>query len=85
MLCRTLQCWREHDGHGNACAQALGIHRNTLRYRLERIAELVGLERPRHDQLLLLGLGLDLLGWPKVDVRMHGWVASKTLSVRSYA
>ncbi|WP_374980161.1 sugar diacid recognition domain-containing protein [Pseudomonas solani] len=75
VLCRTLQCWREHDGHGNACAQALGIHRNTLRYRLERIAELVGLERPRHDQLLLLGLGLDLLGWPKVDcanARMGG-------------
>ena len=44
-----------------ACAQALGIHRNTLRYRLERIAELSGLDLNRLDQRLQLSLGLGLL------------------------
>ena len=44
-----------------ACAEALGIHRNTLRYRLERIAELSGLDLNRLDQRLQLSLGLGLL------------------------
>ena len=43
------------------CAQALGIHRNTLRYRLERIGELSGLDLNRFDQRLQLSLGLGLL------------------------
>ncbi|BAN47332.1 sugar diacid recognition domain-containing protein [Metapseudomonas resinovorans] len=60
VLRETLRCWREHDGHAQECAQALGIHRNTLRYRLERIAELVGLEQARQDQLMFLSLGLEL-------------------------
>ncbi|WP_271411325.1 sugar diacid recognition domain-containing protein [Pseudomonas sp. Q1-7] len=61
VLRQTLLSWRDHDGHTQDCARALGIHRNTLRYRLERIAELGGLEDVRHDQLVLLCLGLDLL------------------------
>ena len=44
-----------------SCAQALGIHRNTLRYRLERIGELSGLDLNRLDQRLQLSLGLGLL------------------------
>ena len=57
----TLEAWCAHDGQVQTCAQALGIHRNTLRYRLERIAELSGLDLNRLDQRLQLSLGLGLL------------------------
>ena len=60
-LRQTLEAWCRHDGHPQACAEALGIHRNTLRYRLERIAELSGLDLARRDQRLLFTLGLELL------------------------
>lgn len=60
-LRQTLAAWCRHDGRPQACADELGIHRNTLRYRLERIAELSGLDLARHDQRLLFTLGLDLL------------------------
>lgn len=60
-LRQTLEAWCRHDGHPQACAEALGIHRNTLRYRLERIAELSGLDLTRRDQRLLFTLGLELL------------------------
>ncbi|MBB2495171.1 sugar diacid recognition domain-containing protein [Aquipseudomonas ullengensis] len=62
VLRETLEAWCQHDGHPQACAEALGIHRNTLRYRLERIAELSGVDLARRDQRLLFTLGLDLLG-----------------------
>lgn len=57
----TLEAWCAHDGQAQACAQSLGIHRNTLRYRLERIAELSGLDLDRLEQRLQLSLGLGLL------------------------
>lgn len=38
VLRETLEAWCAHDGQVQSCAAALGIHRNTLRYRLERIA-----------------------------------------------
>lgn len=60
-LRQTLAAWCRHDGHPQACADELGIHRNTLRYRLERIAELSGLDLARRDQRLLFTLGLELL------------------------
>ncbi|WP_043311789.1 sugar diacid recognition domain-containing protein [Pseudomonas sp. ML96] len=60
-LRETLATWCRHDGHPQACADELGIHRNTLRYRLERIAELSGLDLARRDQRLLFTLGLELL------------------------
>ena len=60
-LRQTLLAWCRHDGHPQACADELGIHRNTLRYRLERIGELSGLDLTRRDQRLLFTLGLELL------------------------
>ena len=60
-LRETLEAWCAHDGQAQACAQALGIHRNTLRYRLERIGELSGLDLNRLEQRLQLSLGLGLL------------------------
>ncbi|MGV8488896.1 helix-turn-helix domain-containing protein, partial [Pseudomonas aeruginosa] len=57
-----LESWCAHDGHAQACAQALGIHRNSLRYRLERIASISGLDLARLEHRQQLLLGLQLLG-----------------------
>ncbi|WMI79452.1 sugar diacid recognition domain-containing protein (plasmid) [Pseudomonas aeruginosa] len=43
-LRKTLKCWVEHGSDGQACAEALNIHRNSLRYRLERIADITGFD-----------------------------------------
>ncbi len=60
-LLATLRSWCEHDGQSQACADALGIHRNSLRYRMERIAELSGVDLLRLDGMLALYLGVQLL------------------------
>jgi DNA-binding PucR family transcriptional regulator len=43
-LTATLAEFLEQGGHLEAAASTLGIHRSTLRYRLERIRELTGLD-----------------------------------------
>ncbi|MGA3800609.1 sugar diacid recognition domain-containing protein [Pseudomonas fluorescens] len=60
-LLATLRSWCEYDGQSQACADALGIHRNSLRYRMERIAELSGVDPLRLDGMLALYLGVQLL------------------------
>jgi len=60
-LLSTLRAWCEHDGQSQACADALGIHRNSLRYRMERIAELSGIDPNRLEGMLTLYLGVQLL------------------------
>ena len=60
-LLLTLRAWCAHDGQSQACADALGIHRNSLRYRLERIAELGEVDPQRMEGMLSLYLGLQLL------------------------
>ncbi|PYY67320.1 CdaR family transcriptional regulator [Pseudomonas jessenii] len=64
-LLATLRSWCEHGGQSQACADALGIHRNSLRYRMERIAELSGVDPLRLDGMLALYLGVQLL--PQTD------------------
>ncbi|POF43577.1 CdaR family transcriptional regulator [Pseudomonas laurylsulfativorans] len=66
-LLATLRSWCEHGGQSQACADALGIHRNSLRYRMERIAELSGVDPLRLDGMLALYLGVQLL--PQTDQR----------------
>ncbi|MFF7710572.1 sugar diacid recognition domain-containing protein [Pseudomonas sp. NPDC007930] len=61
MLLPTLRAWCAHNGQAQACADALGLHRNSLRYRLERIAELTGLDPNRLADLTTLYLGVQLL------------------------
>lgn len=61
-LLRTLRSWCEHDGQPQACADALGVHRNSLRYRLERIAELTGKDVSRLSDLVELYLSIQLIG-----------------------
>lgn len=60
-LLATLRAWCAHDGQSQACADALGIHRNSLRYRLERIAEVGEVDPQRLEGMLSLYLGLQLL------------------------
>lgn len=57
----TLRAWCAHDGQSQACADALGIHRNSLRYRLERVAELGEVDPLKLEGMLSLYLGLQLL------------------------
>ncbi|MED5490736.1 sugar diacid recognition domain-containing protein [Halopseudomonas pachastrellae] len=59
-LVATLRSWLQHNGHTQACAAALQVHRNTLRYRLDRIAEITGLDLDRMTDRMLLSIGLAL-------------------------
>ncbi len=59
-LLETLRCWLDYSGESQACADVLGIHRNSLRYRLEKIAELSGCDPYRTDDLLRLYLGMQM-------------------------
>lgn len=62
VLLETLHVWLEQAGSAQRCAARLGIHRNTLRYRLERIAQHSGLDLERTDHRLQLALGIALQG-----------------------
>ena len=42
-LVKTLEAYFQANGNANDCAKALYIHRNTLRYRLDRISEVTGI------------------------------------------
>ncbi|TNC29101.1 PucR family transcriptional regulator [Amycolatopsis alkalitolerans] len=59
-LISTLRVFLAHNGHVDASAAALGIHRHTLRYRLGRIVELLGsdLDDPTARAELWLALRL---------------------------
>ncbi|MCL1036732.1 helix-turn-helix domain-containing protein [Shewanella submarina] len=55
-LCKTLDAYIASGGEPGACADALYIHRNTLRYRLDKISRITGLDLSNLDQLLRLNL-----------------------------
>ncbi|MBD1589880.1 sugar diacid recognition domain-containing protein [Pseudomonas typographi] len=61
VLLATLRAWCAHNGQAQACADALGLHRNSLRYRLERIRGYTGLDPARMADLANLYLGVQLL------------------------
>lgn len=42
-LVKTLEAYFQANGNANHCAKALYIHRNTLRYRLDKISEVKGI------------------------------------------
>jgi carbohydrate diacid regulator len=54
LLRRTLDAWFAHDGNAGATACALHVHRNTLDYRLRRIADITGLDLARTEDRFLL-------------------------------
>lgn len=57
-LVATLECFLKHDRNLNQTAEELFAHRHTVRYRLERIAEISGLDVDKSEDLERLGLGL---------------------------
>jgi len=59
-LLQTLQAFFEQDCCISATANSLGIHRNTLNYRLEKIASLTGLDPHRFDDAVQIRLALVL-------------------------
>ncbi|WML46945.1 sugar diacid recognition domain-containing protein [Neobacillus sp. PS3-34] len=57
-LIETLQAYIEENGEINTVSQKLFIHRNTLRYRLDRITEITGKDPRKVKDLLDLYLAL---------------------------
>jgi sugar diacid utilization regulator len=57
-LVRTLESFLDADGNVAKTAQKLYTHRHTIRYRLERVRELCGLDVSSTDGRMGLGLGL---------------------------
>jgi len=57
-LVRTLETFLDADGNVAQSAQRLYTHRHTVRYRLERVRELTGLDVASTDGRERLGLGL---------------------------
>lgn len=60
-LRKTLCAWFDHNMQAVTTAQSLYIHRNTLEYRLGRIAELTGLNIARTDDRFLLYMAVNML------------------------
>ena len=57
---QTLSCWFAHDLNLQTTALALNIHRNTLDYRLGRIAELSKLDLSRLEDRVQIYIALQL-------------------------
>jgi DNA-binding PucR family transcriptional regulator len=57
-LVRTLETFLEENGNVAQTAQRLYTHRHTIRYRLDRVKELTGLDVNSTDGRERLGLGL---------------------------
>ena len=60
MLMATVAAWFVHHNVPGATAQALGIHRNTLDYRLQKVSDLTGLDLANADDRFLLYVALQL-------------------------
>lgn len=61
LLRKTLLAWFEHNMQTVTTAQALHIHRNTLEYRLGKIAELTHLDLMRTDDRFLLYIVIHMM------------------------
>ena len=57
-LARTAEVFLDHAGQAGRTAAALGIHRQTLYYRLSRVEALTGLDLDEGDARLLLHMAL---------------------------
>ena len=60
VLLKTLECFFAEDRCPSATAARLGIHRNTLGYRLDKIASMTGLDPRRFDDAVQIRLALVL-------------------------
>ncbi len=59
-MLRTLEAFFEHNGNISQTAEALYIHRNTLLYRMERIAGILEIDLERPEARLALQLALHI-------------------------
>ncbi len=59
-LIRTLRSYFEHNGNLSQTAEALYIHRNSLLYRMDRIAEISGLDLANPETRLAVQLALHI-------------------------
>ncbi|WP_420876298.1 PucR family transcriptional regulator [Shewanella japonica] len=57
VLQKTLAVYIQHIGDHKSCAEVLFIHRNTLRYRLDKIQQITGTNLQEFQHLLNLYLG----------------------------
>lgn len=57
---KLLKTYVEHNGKLNACAEALYIHKNTLQYRLNRIAKTTHYNPRNLKQLIILYIALSV-------------------------
>ncbi|GAA3077871.1 hypothetical protein GCM10017562_52870 [Streptomyces roseofulvus] len=57
-LARTAEVFLDHAGQAGRAAAALGIHRQTLYYRLSRVEQLTGLDLDAGEDRLLLHMAL---------------------------
>ncbi|MEO3749772.1 helix-turn-helix domain-containing protein [Streptomyces sp. B6B3] len=57
-LARTVETFLDHAGHATVAAETLGIHRQTLYYRISRVERLTGLDLGRGEDRLLLHMAL---------------------------
>ncbi|XKM13452.1 sugar diacid recognition domain-containing protein [Orbaceae bacterium ac157xtp] len=60
VLQKTLQTWFNNNVQNGETANELFIHRNTLEYRLSKIAKLTGLNLAKFDDRMLLYIALQL-------------------------
>lgn len=60
VLRQTLDAWFAEDCQSDRTARRLGIHRNTLDYRLRKVGETAGLDLARMDDRLMLYAALQL-------------------------
>jgi len=61
-LLKTLTAYLQHGGNATRTADALYLHRNSMRYRLARIHALAGLDPDDPDDRLALQIALLLSG-----------------------
>lgn len=68
-LVETLRCYLAAGAQVRAAAKALGVHENTVRYRLGRIEHLTGLDTRRFDALLAAQLAFQVEGLTAGEAR----------------
>ncbi|MEV0829889.1 PucR family transcriptional regulator [Nonomuraea rubra] len=61
-LVESLRAYLDSNGHWDAAAQRLGVHRHTLRYRMRRVAELLGRDLDDPGTRAELWLALEAAG-----------------------
>ena len=65
-LMQTLRTYLKKGSNASACASALGVHRNTINYRINMIEDLLGYSINDPETLLRLGFSLKLLDYEEL-------------------